>query len=98
MPVINGDGRLAGLITKYDAEDALFQGNPPDTPVWKIMNPSPSVISPEDSLYLAYFRLHAGDTKWLVVTDRKDRVRGIITRFDINSALETKIMPGRELQ
>lgn len=87
FPVVNTKSKVLGMITKADIEDAMLQGNSPDTPVEKIMNPSPTVISPENTLYTAYFRLHSNNTEWLVVTDFRNRLKGIITRKDINYAL-----------
>lgn len=88
FPILSANGKLAGIITKADIEDALFQGNPDDTTIEKIMNPSPIVIMPENDLYTAYYRLHSYNTEWLIVTDDKHRIKGIITRIDINNAVK----------
>lgn len=89
LPVVNLKGRLAGIVTKSDIEDALFQGNPEDTPVLKIMNPSPVTIAPDNNLYIAYFRLHSNNTEWIIATDRQNRIKGIMTRYDINKAVHS---------
>ena len=88
FPIISSNNKLAGIITKADIEDALFQGNSLETSVEKIMNPSPIVIMPENNLYTAYYRLHSFNTEWLVVTDNKHCIKGIITRKDIHDAVQ----------
>ena len=85
-PIINSKNKLAGIITKSDIEDALFQGIPESTTIDKIMNPAPVTITPQNNLYIAYYRLHSNDTEWLVVIDRNNKIKGIITRLDINNA------------
>lgn len=89
FPVISPKGKLAGIITRADIEDALFQGNSAQTSVEKIMNPSPVTVYADNNLYIAYYRLHSYNTEWLVVTDMNNRIKGIITRKDINSAVKS---------
>lgn len=88
FPILNKKSELVGIVTKSNIEDALFQGNKPNTTLEKIMNPQPTTILPDENLYLAYYRLHTNNTEWLVVTDRRNRVKGIITRHDIQNAVE----------
>lgn len=88
FPIINKSGRLTGIISKSDIDDAIFQGNSINVALEKVMNPSPVVIAPDDNLYKAYYRLHSNNTEWLVVTDRQYHVKGILTRFDIHKAVD----------
>ena len=90
FPVINSKGKLCGIITRDSIEDAVFQGINETTAVLYIMEPSPIKISKDDSLYKAYFRLHANSAEALVVTDFNNNIDGIITRFDIHKALLDK--------
>ena len=52
-PVINEIGKILGVVTRYDVEDAIFQGNPTTMTLNKIMNPSPVVISANKDLYVS---------------------------------------------
>ena len=88
VPITNNKSELTGFITKSDIEDALFQGNSHQITIDKIMNPAPATILPDENLYIAYYRLHTNNTEWLIVTDRRNRVKGIITRYDIQRAVE----------
>ncbi len=88
-PIINNNKKLLGIISKYDIEDAFFQGNPSNTTINKIMNPSPVVISDGKNLYTAYFRLHCNNIDKLPVVDKNNKLQGIISREDIHSAVET---------
>lgn len=91
FPIISSNNKLAGIITRADIEDALFEGNSNETSVEKIMNPSPVVIMPQNDLYTAYYRLHSYNTEWLVVTDEEQRIKGIITRIDISNAVNVNL-------
>lgn len=87
-PVKDEKNRLTGLITKSDVEDTVFQGIDENTEIYRIMNPSPITIKPFENLYIAYFRLHLNNTEHLVVVDDNNKIKGIITRIDINNALK----------
>ena len=91
-PIVNSKNKLAGIITKSDIEDALFQGISETTTIDKIMNPSPVTIAPQNNLYIAYYRLHSNDTEWLIVCGRNDKIKGIITRLDIHNAFHKKLL------
>lgn len=88
FPILNKKSELIGIVTKSNIEDALFQGNKQNTTLEKIMNPQPTTILPDENLYIAYYRLHTNNTEWLIVTDRKNKIKGIITRHDIQNAVE----------
>lgn len=86
-PVKNDKNKLLGLITKSDIEDAIFQGIDTNTEINKLMNPSPVTIEPSENLYIAYFRLHSNNAQCLVVVDKNNKIKGLITRQDINKAI-----------
>ncbi len=86
-PVKNDKNKLLGLITKSDIEDAIFQGVDTNTEINKLMNPSPVTIEPSENLYIAYFRLHSNNAQCLVVVNKNNKIKGLITRQDINKAI-----------
>lgn len=86
-PVKNDKNKLLGLITKSDIEDAIFQGVDTNTEINKLMNPSPVTIEPSENLYIAYFRLHSNNAQCLVVVEKNNKIKGLITRQDINKAI-----------
>lgn len=86
-PVKNDKNKLLGLIIKSDIEDAIFQGVDTNTEINKLMNPSPVTIEPSENLYIAYFRLHSNNAQCLVVVDKNNKIKGLITRQDINKAI-----------
>lgn len=86
-PIKNDKNKLLGLITKSDIEDAIFQGVDTNTEINKLMNPSPVTIEPSENLYIAYFRLHSNNAQCLVVVDKNNKIKGLITRQDINKAI-----------
>lgn len=87
FPVIDKNGKLAGTISKNEIEDFLYQENHLDAQLYKVMNAYPDVININSDLYLAYYELHFGNHHSLIVCDGHRRVKGIITRFDLNTAL-----------
>ena len=86
-PIKNPKNKLVGLITKADIEDAIFQGVDEKIEINRLMSPSPVTIEPSENLYIAYFRLHSNNAKCLVVVDKTNKIKGIITREDINKAI-----------
>ena len=88
IPVINRTGSLCGYISKENIEDLMFQGISANIEIQKVMNPNPVTIFQDENLYIAYFRLHFNNAKALFVTDKFNRLKGVITRKDILSALE----------
>ena len=86
-PVKTSHNKLLGLITKADIEDAIFQGVDEVVEINRLMNPSPITIEQNENLYIAYFRLHSNNAKCLVVVDKNSKIKGIITRTDINKAI-----------
>lgn len=86
-PVKNDKNKLLGLITKSDIEDVIFQGVDTNTEINKLMNPSPVTIEPSENLYIAYYRLHSNNAQCLVVVDKNNKIKGLITRQDINKAI-----------
>ena len=89
-PVKNDRNRLLGVITKSDVEDAIFQGVDNNIEINKLMNPSPITIESSENLYIAYFRLHSNNIQSLVVVDKNNKIKGILTREDISKAISTK--------
>ena len=86
-PVKNDKNKLLGIITKADIEDAIFQGVDDNSEINKLMNPSPVTIETSENLYIAYFRLHSNNIQSLVVIDKNNKIKGLITRKDINRAV-----------
>ena len=82
-PVVDDKNRLAGIITGSDIEDALIDSDMKNAKVNRILDTSPVVVYPDESIFVAYYRLHENSTEWAVVTDKKRRVLGIVTRRDI---------------
>ena len=86
-PIKNDKNKLLGIITKADIEDAIFQGVDENNEINKLMNPTPITIEPSENLYIAYFRLHSNNAKSLVVIDKNNKIKGLITREDISKAM-----------
>jgi len=82
-PILNKNKKLCGYITKYNLEDLMFQGISENTEIEKVMNPAPVTISPDENLYVAYYKLHSNNVNALFAIDKFNKVKGIITRKDI---------------
>ena len=82
-PIVDDKGRLAGIITKSDIEDALIDSDMQKAEVNRIIDTNPVTVFLDESLYVAYYRLHENSTEWAVVINKAGKVLGIITRKDI---------------
>lgn len=86
-PILNSKKKLCGYITKSNFEDILYQGTSEDLEIEKIMNPNPITVSENENLYVTYYRLHSNNVNCLFVIDKLNRLKGIITREDINKKI-----------
>lgn len=87
-PVVSDEKKLVGTVSFDDIEDAYLQGISHEMSIEKIMNPHPVILKKDNDLYMAAFLLHTHDSEQLIVADKNLKIRGIITRFDINKVLE----------
>jgi len=89
-PIVAEDGYLLGIITRADVENAFLQGNSANSSVEKLMNPYPPTINSYNNLYMASLLLHSNNTGWLSVLNTHKELVGIITRYDINQAIQKR--------
>lgn len=82
-PVKDRKGRLCGIITKSDIEDALVDSKMRGASVNSILETAPVTVYPDENLYTAYYRLHENSTEWAIVIDKEKKILGIVTRKDI---------------
>lgn len=82
-PVVDSANRLVGLISKKDIEDVILQGIDRRKEVSLIMNTEPVTINENESLCIAYYRLHTNNDGILFVVDVDKKLIGVITRKDI---------------
>ena len=74
---------MAGIITKTDIEDVLLDSSMKNSPVIRVLDPTPVTVLPDDNLYTLYYRLHAESAECAIVIDKQNNVLGIVTRADI---------------
>ena len=83
-PIVDIRGRLEGIITKSDIEDALGAfGNKKIIKAGQILDTNPVTVKPDEDLYTAYYRLHENSSEWAFAVDEDKKVLGILTRKDI---------------
>ena len=86
--VLDGDGRLIGVLTDGDIRRALLRGQWLTTPVAEVMNPQPtmaSVDTPRDEI-LSLMRRHV--FHHLPLVDENHRVVGLATLDELIGAVE----------
>jgi CBS domain-containing protein len=90
FPVLDGDGRLIGVITRRDYLDA---SRPDDTPAGSLVTRAPAVIFLDNSLREAADQMVREDVGRLPVVRRDDpeRLVGFLTRSDILKAHEKRL-------
>ncbi|MDD3151207.1 MAG: CBS domain-containing protein [Candidatus Gastranaerophilales bacterium] len=89
FPVVDKNNKVIGIITKSDIDDAFIENQLENTPVDKFMNPNPVLIEEDKPLFDALLDLHLNNVNWLIVTDDKNSLKGIITRYDIKLAFKS---------
>ncbi len=82
LPVVDGEGRLAGLFTRRDLDRALHHGLE-SAPVSTYMWQGPVVVSPDTSVEKVRQTMLEHDVGRLLVVDEERRLLGIITRTDL---------------
>ncbi len=82
LPVVDGEGRLVGLITRKAVDRAVNHGLG-EKPVRAYMWRRPEVIGPETPLSEIRRRMAEKDLGRLPVVDEEGRLLGLITRSDL---------------
>jgi CBS domain-containing protein len=96
MPVVDGTGKVIGIISTTDVLGAEAEAGDPkarqalleDTPVREIMTPRPYTIGPDEDVREAACQMLYGDVHRLFVAEG-EKVVGIITTTDIVRAVAT---------
>ncbi len=89
QPVVDEQGRLVGIISRSDAEEAVLQSDRGAT-AGDAMTPNPVTCFTDESLTVALHRLSTHDVAALPVLDpdQDDRVVGMLRRRDIIAAYQ----------
>jgi CIC family chloride channel protein len=84
QPVVDEDGRLIGIVSRSDAEEAVLQADREVT-AGDAMTPNPVTCFADESLTVALQRLSTHDVAALPVLDpeQDDRLAGMLRRRDI---------------
>jgi CIC family chloride channel protein len=92
FPVLNGEGRLAGVVTQQDINKALNKGKG-DDPVSEIMTRDLIVCYPDETLKTALEKLGERNIGRIPVVEKNDPTHlvGIITRKGIINAYNTEL-------
>ncbi|ATU07572.1 chloride channel protein [Methanohalophilus portucalensis] len=93
FPVLDNQGKLAGIVTLHDMRDKVKQGEL-EKPVIQIMTEDVATAYPDESLDIVLKRLAAHDVGRLPVVSRNDGISliGIITRSDIVKSYDREIV------
>ncbi|RNI10030.1 CBS domain-containing protein [Methanohalophilus halophilus] len=93
FPVLDNQGKLAGIVTLHDMRDKVEQGEL-EKPVTQIMTKGVATAYPDESLDIVLKRLAAHDVGRLPVVSRNDGITliGIITRSDIVKSYDREIV------
>ena len=86
VPVVDGAGRLRGVLTR-DAMIHALRGQGPDVPVTDIMQRDVPVVHPRDSLSEALTRLQENQLPAVGVADASGRLVGLITPESIGEIM-----------
>lgn len=108
LPVVDGEGRLAGILSDRDIREALLSAalapgtgcgeaerTLRETPVEQAMTRRVVTADPADALEDAIALLHDFRFNALPVVDERGRVTGIIARTDVLGAVSEALGAGR---
>ena len=91
FPVVTGEGRLVGMVTKGDilraAQAALSDPGVWQAPVSRFMSRGVLALRPGDSLEAAVASLVDSGLRSLPVIDAQSRVVGMVSRNDLMSVI-----------
>lgn len=92
FPVVDGDGKLFGVVTLADVEKVMT-GEEDNRTVADIATKAPLVAYPNQSLYDALVKLGAKDVGRIPVVDRDDNTKllGVLRRHDIIRAYRKRL-------
>jgi cystathionine beta-synthase len=83
VPVVDGDGKLLGIVTETDLLEHLLHGahvhNPAES-IAAIVNPKVQTVPPESNVEAV---LNAFDSDKVVIVAKADRPVGILTKIDL---------------
>ncbi len=82
FPVVDDTGRIAGLLTRRDADRAMEHGLGSLT-VREVMASGRVTVQPQDSVLLLEQRMVESGWGQIPVVDENDRLIGIVTRTDL---------------
>ncbi len=83
LPIVNGIGRLAGVVTTQDVMGVYGRSSRITTRVEDVMDGEPSTVSPYNSIFYVINKMEASTSKRVIVVNVQKRPIGIITPIDI---------------
>jgi len=95
FPVVDATGKLTGILSHVDYQDAVFDENLEDLVVVKeLATPRLATVSSEDNLYDALEKISIKDYSLLPVVASEDptRLLGVLSRRDIISAYSRTVI------
>ena len=80
LPVLDGRGRLSGIVTRNELFEAFAQGKLPSTIVQDVMRADPVAVTPDEMSLMAGDLMSRHDVDWLPVVNSKEerRLVGIV--------------------
>jgi CBS domain-containing protein len=83
LPVVDSDGKLAGIISENDVLNLVFSGSARSTKVSDVMTKSVVTFSPDSDVDKISLTISEKKYRRVIITDADNRVVGIVSRHDI---------------
>ncbi|MBP9503022.1 MAG: cystathionine beta-synthase [Candidatus Promineofilum sp.] len=92
LPVVNGEGRLVGLVSEIDLLNHMLMSNhvhQPDETIEGMINTNVPIVGPNAQLETLMSLIK--DRSAVVIVNHEDQVEGILTKIDILDYLSSQI-------
>jgi CBS domain-containing protein len=88
--VVNGEGRVSGVISATDIADAIGEGMASDTPASRLTARKPPVQTVASSALLEEIPSLVGPFSTVVVTDHENRPKAVLNREVLGARVQSR--------
>ena len=88
--IINKNGKSVGIVTAKDVIKILYNNYPLEEPIYKYMSSPIEMLSENSTIQEAFDFLNEKHFKRVIISDSKEKIKGIITQTELTRLLHNK--------